>query len=129
MKMYVKSVMVDDQSKALAFYEGKLGFVVKIDIPMGKHRWLTLVSPEEPDGVELLLEPNEYPAARALQTALMADGIPWTSFRVDDIDAEYKRLTAAGVIFKNPPTDAGDVKIATLNDTCGNFIQIIQLKE
>lgn len=126
MKMYIKSVMVADQAKALAFYTDILGFTVKNDIPMGEHRWLTLVSPEEPDGVELALEPNAYPAAAAFQAKLMSDGIPWTSFRVDNVKAEHERLSAAGVAFTQLPTSAGDYVMATFNDTCGNLIQIIE---
>ena len=126
MKMYIKSVMVADQAKALGFYTDILGFSVKHDIPMGEHRWLTLVSKEEPNGVELALEPNVYPAAAAFQAQLMSDGIPWTSFRVDDVAAEHKRLSAAGVEFTQTPTAAGDYTLATFNDTCGNLIQIIE---
>ena len=127
MKMYAKSVMVDDQQKALDFYTGKLGFQVKHDIPLGEHRWLALVSPEEPDGVELVLEPNEHPAARACQEALMADGIPWTAFSVDDIEAEVKKLEAAGVAFTQPPVKAGGATMAVFDDTCGNLIQLMEL--
>ena len=126
MKMYIKSVMVEDQAKAHDFYTQVLGFEVKHDIPMGEHRWLTLVSPDERDGVELALEPNAYPAAQTMQKALMEDGIPWTAFSVDDVDAEYERLTNAGVEFTQPPVDAGPARMAVLNDTCGNLIQIIQ---
>jgi len=128
MKMYIKSVMVDDQAKALAFYTEKLGFQVKHDIPMGEHRWITLVSGEEPGGVELALEPNAYPAAKALQDSLRADGIPWTAFSVDDIDAEVTRLEAAGVSFTQPPMKAGGVTMAVFDDSCGNLIQLIQLE-
>lgn len=126
MKMYIKSVMVDDQAKALAFYTEKLGFVVKHDIPLGEFRWLTLVSPDETDGVELALEPNQYPPAQALQSSLLKDGIPWTAFSVEDIEAEHARLEAAGVEFTRPPTKAGNVTMAVFNDTCGNLIQLIQ---
>ncbi len=127
MKMYAKSVAVDDQAKALAFYTEKLGFVLKHDIPLGEHRWLTVVSPEEPDGVELGLEPNEHPATRAYQAALMADGIPFTAFSVDDIESEVKRLQAAGVTFTQPPMKAGGATIAVFDDTCGNLIQLMEL--
>lgn len=127
MKMYIKSVAVHDQAEALAFYTDKLGFKIKHDIPLGEFRWLTLVSPDEPDGVELALEPNAHPATRAFQDALIADGIPFTAFSVDDIDAEYERLTAAGVTFTNPPIKAGGAKMAVFNDTCGNLIQLIEL--
>lgn len=127
MKMYIKSVAVEDQEKALDFYTKTLGFVVKHDIPLGEHRWLTVVSPEEPDGVELGLEPNQHPAARAFQEALMADGIPFTAFSVDDIEAEVKRLQAAGVAFTHPPMKAGGATMAVFDDTCGNLIQLIEL--
>ena len=128
MKMYIKSVMVDDQAKALTFYTDILGFRVKHNIPMGEHSWITLVSPEEAGEVELALEPNAYPAAAEFQAKLMNDNIPWTAFRVDDIKAEHARLTAAGVEFTQAPTQAGDVMIAAFNDTCGNLIQIIELE-
>ncbi|MEM9233950.1 MAG: VOC family protein, partial [Pseudomonadota bacterium] len=121
MKMYIKSVMVEDQRKALDFYTNTLGFVVKHDIPMGEHSWLTLIEKDNPDGIELALEPNQYPAARALQESLMADGIPWTAFSVDDIEAEVKRLEAAGVTFTTPPTKAGEATMAVFDDTCGNL--------
>lgn len=127
MKMYIKSVMVDDQAKALAFYTDKLGFKVKHDIPMGEHRWLTLESTDDSGDVELALEPNQYPAAKSLQESLHKDGIPWTAFSVDDLDAEASRLEAAGVKFTQPPTKAGDISIAVIDDTCGNLIQLIQL--
>ena len=128
MKMYIKSVMVDDQAKALAFYTDVLGFRVKHNIPMGEHSWITLVSPEETGEVELALEPNAYPAAAEFQTKLMADGIPWTAFRVDDIKAEHARLLAAGVAFTKEPTQAGEVTLAVFNDTCGNLIQLIEFE-
>jgi catechol 2,3-dioxygenase-like lactoylglutathione lyase family enzyme len=124
MKINVTSIHVDDQARALAFYTDVLGFVKKTDLPAGEHRWLTVVSPEAPDGVELLLEPNDHPAARAYQEALVADGLPATSFAVDDVHAEYQRLTAAGVTFVQPPTEMGPVTTAVLDDTCGNLIQI-----
>lgn len=127
MKMYIKSVAVEDQQKALDFYTKTLGFVVKHDIPLGEHRWLTVVSPEEPDGVELGLEPNQHPAARAFQQAIKADSIPFTAFSVDDIEAEVKRLQAAGVNFTQAPMKAGSATIAVFDDTCGNLIQLIQL--
>lgn len=127
MKMYIKSVVVEDQEKALTFYTKTLGFVVKHDIPLGEHRWLTVVSADEPDGVELGLEPNQHPAARAFQAALMADGIPWTAFSVDDIEFEVKRLQAAGVTFTQLPVKAGNVTMAVFDDTCGNLIQLIEL--
>lgn len=127
MKMYIKSVMVNDQQKALDFYTDKLGFQVKHDIPMGEHRWITLVSSEEPEGVELALEPNAYPAARKMQESLLSDGIPWTAFSVDDIEAEVKKLEAAGVTITQQPMKAGEVTMAVFNDTCGNLIQLIEL--
>jgi len=129
MKMYIKSVCVDDQAKALDFYTKILGFVLKHDIPVGEYRWLTLVSKDEPDGVELGLEPNQHPATKTYQAALLQDGIPFTAFSVIDIEAEYARLKAKGVEFTQPPTDAGTVKIAVFNDTCGNLIQLLQHTE
>jgi len=129
MRIYVTSIMVDDQAKALDFYTAKLGFQVKHDIPMGAHRWLTLVSPENPEGTELLLEPSEHPAAKPFKAALVEDGIPATSFMVDDVHAEYRRLVALGVSFTREPIDAGTVWMAVLDDTCGNLIQIIQMKQ
>ena len=127
MRMYIKSVAVEDQQKALEFYTNTLGFVVKHDIPLGEHRWITVVSTEEPDGVELGLEPNEHPAVRTFQTALMADGIPFTAFSVDDIESEVARLQDAGVVFTQPPMKAGGAKIAVFDDTCGNLIQLMEL--
>ncbi|NRA28730.1 MAG: VOC family protein [Parvularculaceae bacterium] len=127
MKMYIKSVSVDDQTKALDFYTNKLGFTVKHDIPLGEFRWLTVVSPEEPDGVELGLEPNAHPATKAYQAALKADGIPFTAFSVDDIEAEVTKLEGLGVQFTVPPTKAGGATLAIFDDTCGNLIQLLQL--
>lgn len=128
MRITLASIPVQDQEKALRFYTEKLGFIPKRDIPLGDARWLTVVSPEEPDGVELLLEPNgEYPAMKALKAALVADGIPITAFHVDDIRAEYDRLRAQGVEFTVEPTDAGPTTFAILDDTCGNLIQIYQV--
>lgn len=127
MKMYIKSLFVDDQAKALAFYTDTLGFEVKHDIPVGEHRWIALVSPEEPDGVELGLEPNQHPAASAYQKALMEDGIPATAFSVEDLNAEYQRLKALGVAFTRPPVKEGDATMAVFNDTCGNLIQLVAL--
>jgi catechol 2,3-dioxygenase-like lactoylglutathione lyase family enzyme len=118
------SVFVDDQEKALRFYTDVLGFVPKNDVPMGEHRWLTVVSPDQPDGVELVLEPDEHPAARAYKQGLVADGIPYNSFSVSDVQAEYDRLTALGVRFTQPPTQMGPVTTAVLDDTCGNLLQI-----
>lgn len=125
--MYIKSIVVDDQDKARAFYTGTLGFQVKHDIPMGEFSWLTVVSPEEPDGVELGLEPNAHPAARTFQAAMKADGIPFTAFSVNDIKAEVARLEAAGVRFTQQPVKAGGATMAVFDDTCGNLIQLIEL--
>ena len=130
MRIYITSVFVDDQAKALDFYTTKLGFTVKHDIPLGDdHRWLTLVSGEQPDGTELLLEPSDHRAVKPYQAALLGDGIPATSFQVDDLDAEFERLTALGVTFTQQPMDAGPVRIAVLDDTCGNLIQLLQMAE
>ena len=124
------SVLVDNQSKALKFYTEVLGFQLKRDIPVGgEDRWLTVVSPEHPDVVELLLEPNGNPAASTFQQAIFEQGIPATSFGVDDIEAEYNRLTKLGVTFTMPPTNMDMVTIAIFNDTCGNLIQIAQMNE
>jgi len=119
--------MVKDQEKALQFYTGVLGFVKKRDIPMGEHRWLTVVSPEEPDGVEVVLEPMGFPPAVVFQEALFKAGIPWTAYLSADVDAEYERLRAAGVVFSMPPTMMGPTKLAVFDDTCGNNIQIFQV--
>ncbi len=124
MKVNVMSIMVDDQRKALRFYTDVLGFVKKTEIPFGEHAWLTVVSPEQPEGTELSLEPDEHPAARPFKQALVEDGIPFTSFAVDDVTAEYERLVASGVRFTQPPTDMGTVTTAVFDDTCGNLIQI-----
>lgn len=128
MKIVVTSILVDDQAKALSFYHYVLGFEPKHDVPMGKHRWITLTSPNDPNGVELLLEPDVHPAAKAYKTALKQDGIPATSFSVRDIQSEYTRLCKAGVQFTQPPTDVGPgpVTVAVFDDTCGNLIQIAQ---
>jgi catechol 2,3-dioxygenase-like lactoylglutathione lyase family enzyme len=128
MRIVVTSVLVDDQDKALRFYTDVLGFVRKTEVPMGAHRWLTVVSPDDPDGVELVLEPDAHPAARPFKQALVEDGIPFTSFGVKDVNAEYKRLVAAGVRFTQPPVDMGPVAVAVFDDTCGNLIQIAQRK-
>lgn len=126
MKIVVTSIMVDDQEKALRFYRDILGFKLKHDIPMGSHRWLTLVSPDCPVGVELLLEPDEHPAAKPFKAALLADGIPCTSFGIDDVHAEYARLTKLGVMFTQPPVVMGPVTTAVFQDTCGNLVQMAQ---
>ena len=123
------SIHVDDQENALQFYTGKLGFVKKHDIPLGEHRWLTLVSPERPDGVELVLEPDEHPAAKAYTSALVADGIPITSFAVDAAVVETERLKALGVVFVQDPVTQGPVTVAILDDTCGNLIQIASMTD
>jgi catechol 2,3-dioxygenase-like lactoylglutathione lyase family enzyme len=124
MNIVVTSVYVADQAKALKFYTDILGFVKKTDIPLGPARWLTVVSPEQPDGVELLLEPDAHPAARSFKRALVRDGIPFTSFAVEDVAAEHRRLSEAGVRFTQPPTAMGPVTTAVFDDTCGNLIQI-----
>jgi catechol 2,3-dioxygenase-like lactoylglutathione lyase family enzyme len=124
MRIHLTSVFVDDQAKALAFYTDKLGFVQKYDVPLGEYRWLTVVSPEQPDGTELLLEPDQHPAAKAYKAAMVEDGVPVASFAVDDVHAEHKRLTELGVRFVQEPTEMGPVTVATLDDTCGNLIQI-----
>jgi catechol 2,3-dioxygenase-like lactoylglutathione lyase family enzyme len=124
MRITITSVLVDDQDKALAFYTDVLGFVKKTEIPMGEHRWLTVVSPEDPDGVELVLEPSDHPAVGPYKDALVADGIPFTSFAVDDVQKEYERLKGLGVTFTQEPTVMGPVTTAVLDDTCGNLIQI-----
>lgn len=127
MKLTLSSVMVDDQEKALRFYTGVLGFVQKLDIPMGEARWLTVVSPEAPDGVQLLLEPISFLPARVYQRALFEAGIPATSFGVTDCQAEYERLRALGVVFRRPPTGSDPVPTALFEDTCGNLISLHQL--
>jgi catechol 2,3-dioxygenase-like lactoylglutathione lyase family enzyme len=124
MKINVMTVMVDDQANALRFYTEVLGFVKKREIPLGEHAWLTVVSPEDPEGTELSLEPDEHPAARPFKRALVEDGIPFTSFAVDDVTDEYERLVGLGVRFTQPPTDMGPVTTAVFDDTCGNLIQI-----
>lgn len=126
MRIKLTSVLVDDQDKALKFYTEILGFVKKNDIPVGKFRWLTVVSPEEPEGAELLLEPNDNPAARTFQEALYSQGLPLTAFFVDNIQKEYERMENIGVRFAQEPTKMGTVIIAVFNDTCGNLIQMIQ---
>lgn len=126
-RITVTSVFVDDQAKALDFYTDKLGFVTKNDVPVGEYRWLTVVSPDDPDGVELLLEPDQHPAAQAFTAALVADGIPATSFAVDDVAATHARLVAEGVRFIQEPTPMGPVVTAVLDDTCGNLIQLTSL--
>ena len=126
-KITLASVLVDDQDKALKFYTEVLGFVKKHDLPVGAFRFLTVVSPEGPDDIELLLEPNDNPAAKTYQQAIYAQGIPATSFAVDDIRREYERMAALGVVFRTEPTPAGPVTIAVFDDTCGNLIQLHQV--
>jgi catechol 2,3-dioxygenase-like lactoylglutathione lyase family enzyme len=121
------SVFVDDQRKALDFYTNTLGFEKKTDIPLGDASWLTVVSPEQPDGTELLLEPSGHPAVKPWKDALVEDGIPAASFAVDDVRAEWDRLQARGVRFTQEPTEMGPVTTAVFDDTCGNLIQIVQL--
>ncbi|WP_269726605.1 VOC family protein [Saccharomonospora azurea] len=124
-RINITSVFVDDQEKAHRFYTEKLGFVTKHDVPLGGGaRWLTVVSPEQPDGTELLLEPDAHPAVRPYKEALVADGIPAASFAVSDVEAEVERLTGLGVRFTQPPLNMGDVTMAVFDDTCGNLIQI-----
>ncbi len=127
MQIKLSSVMVDNQDKALNFYTQVLGFVKKRDIPMGEARWLTVVSPEAPDEVELLLEPNSHPAAKTYQAAIFKDGIALTAFAVKDIQKEHDRLKKLGVVFTVPPTQMGPVNQAVLEDTCGNLIQLYQV--
>lgn len=121
------SVFVDDQQKALDFYTRVLGFIEKNNIPMGEHSWLTVVSPSFPDGVELLLEPDEHPAAKVFKAALAEDGIPFTSFGVEDAVAEAERLKALGVVFVQEPVSQGPVTTAIFEDTCGNLLQIASM--
>ena len=127
MRIYITSIFVDDQAKALDFYTHKLGFELKNDVPVGAHRWLTVVSKEQPEGTELLLEPSDHPAVTPYKNALVEDGIPATSFQVDDVDAEFERLKDIGVKFTQEPTNAGPVRIAVFDDTCGNLIQLVQM--
>nr|WP_206024789.1 VOC family protein [Rhodococcus sp. 14C212] len=123
-KVTLTSVLVDDQDKALAFYTDVLGFVKKTEVPLGEARWLTVVSPQQPDGPELVLEPDGHPAVRPFKEALVADGIPFTSFAVDDVHAEYERLRGLGVRFTQEPLEMGGITTAVFDDTCGNLIQI-----
>ncbi|QEG23835.1 VOC family protein [Mariniblastus fucicola] len=127
MKIYITSVMVDDQDKAFQFYTNVLGFQTKHDIPMGKYRWLTLTSSDDENGVQLALEPAAHPAVAPFRDAMLKDGIPWTSFSVDNLDEEHARLEKLGVQFTQPPTTQGGYTTAVFDDTCGNLIQIIQL--
>ncbi|WP_017555659.1 VOC family protein [Nocardiopsis baichengensis] len=127
MRIYVTSVFVDDQEKALDFYTRVLGFQKKHDVPLGGPRWLTVVAPEQPEGPQVLLEPDGHPAVGPYKKALADDGIPAASFAVDDVQAEHDRLTALGVRFTQPPTEMGGNTTAVFDDTCGNLIQIIAL--
>lgn len=126
MKIKLSSVFVDDQEKALKFYTEVLGFVKSKDVPVGEYKWLTVVSPENPHGVELLLEPSDNPATQAFKKAIFEQGIPLTAFAVDDLETEYQRLKSLGVRFSMPPTEMGPTRIAVFDDTCGNYIQIYQ---
>lgn len=129
MKIKLTSVSIDNIDKAIQFYTETLGFIKKQDVPMGPDvRWVTVVSPDEPDGTELLLEPNaQYPAMKTLKEKLVKDGIPFTAFQVDDIQLEYERLKKLGVRFTMAPTTMGPATLAVLDDTCGNLIQIYQV--
>jgi catechol 2,3-dioxygenase-like lactoylglutathione lyase family enzyme len=127
MRIYLTSVLVDDQEKALRFYTDVLGFTKKTDIPVGEARWLTVVSPDQPDGPELVLEPDAHPAAKPYKAALVADGIPATSFAVEDVHGEFQRLRGLGVRFTQEPVDMGGVTTAVFDDTCGNLIQIAKV--
>ena len=127
MRINLASIFVDDQVKALAFYTDVLGFEKRTDFPVGEARWLTVVSPEDPDGVELVLEPDGHPAVGPFKRALVADGIPFTSFTVGDVVTEHARLVAAGVEFTQPPTAMGPMTTAVFDDTCGNLIQIASM--
>jgi catechol 2,3-dioxygenase-like lactoylglutathione lyase family enzyme len=126
-RIHVTSIPVDNQDKALKFYTDKLGFIKKTEVPMGEHRWLTVVSPSEQNGVELLLEPMGFEPARIYQKALKDAGIPYTSFMVADLNKEYERLIGTGVKFSMEPREMGPLKMAILDDTCGNNIQLIQM--
>lgn len=126
MRIKLTSIFVDDQDKALGFYTDVLGFRKKHAIPVGAYKWLTVVSAEGPDDLELSLEPNANPAAKTYQAALFEQGIPATAFEVSDLDAEFRRLTGRGVAFTRPPTPSGPVIIAVFSDTCGNLIQLYQ---
>jgi catechol 2,3-dioxygenase-like lactoylglutathione lyase family enzyme len=126
MRIKIASIFVDDQDKALRFYTEKLGFIKKNDIPAGDFRWLTIVSADAPEGMELLLEPNAHKAAAAYQKAIFLDSIPATVLFVDDIQKEYERLKQLGIEFTTEPTKTGPVTIAVFNDTCGNLIQLVE---
>jgi catechol 2,3-dioxygenase-like lactoylglutathione lyase family enzyme len=127
-RITITSVLVDDQDKALRFYTEVLGFAKKTEVPIGEHRWLTVVSPDDPDGTELVLEPDGHPAAGPFKQALQDDGIPFTSFAVDDVNAEYQRLRSLGVRFTQEPLEMESVTTAVFDDTCGNLIQLAATK-
>jgi catechol 2,3-dioxygenase-like lactoylglutathione lyase family enzyme len=128
MRIHLTSVFVDDQDKALAFYTEVLGFQKKTEIPMGEARWLTVVSPDDPDGTELVLEPSDHPAVPPFKEALVTDGIPFTSFAVDDVQKEFERLQGLGVRFVQEPAEMGPVTTAVFDDTCGNLLQMAARK-
>jgi predicted enzyme related to lactoylglutathione lyase len=128
MRISLTSIFVDDQRAALAFYTDVLGFTKRRDIPLGSDSWLTVVSPDSPDGPELLLEPSSHPAVKPYRDALVEDGIPLAQFAVDDVEAEHVRLTSEGVVFTQPPTDIGSAVMAVFDDTCGNLIQLVEEK-
>jgi catechol 2,3-dioxygenase-like lactoylglutathione lyase family enzyme len=125
-KLQTTSIFVDDQQQAVEFYTSRLGFVVSADIPMGEHRWLTVVGPDDLDGTSISLEPKDHPAVRPFTDALLADGIPFCTLGVDDVQAEHDRLVALGVTFTQPPTAMGPVIVAVLDDTVGNLLQLAQ---
>jgi len=125
-KLQTVSIFVDDQQRALDFYTSRLGFTVTADIPMGEHRWLTVVDPDRPDGTQISLEPKGHPAVVPFTDALIADGIPFCILGVDDVQAEYDRLVSLGETFTQPPTPMGPVIVAVLDDTCGNLLQLAQ---
>ena len=129
MRIHLTGVFVDDQDKALRFYTEMLGFKLKHNVPVGRFAWITVVSEQAPEGMELLLEPDEHPAVRPYKAALVKDGIPCASFASDDVEAEHERLVAKGVRFVQPPTDLGTVITAVFDDTCGNLIQIAEQKD
>lgn len=129
MRICITSVFVADQAEALRFYTEILGFIVNDDVPLGEDRWITVISPEDPDGPELLLEPDRHPAVGPFKQALVRDGIPATSFSVSDVATEYERLMSRGVVFTQPPLDLGPVVTAVFDDTCGNLIQITARKQ
>jgi predicted enzyme related to lactoylglutathione lyase len=128
MRINLTSLFVDDQRAALAFYTDVLGFIKRRDIPIGSDSWLTVVSPESPDGPELLLEPSSHPAVKPYRDALVEDGIALAQFAVDDLETEHARLTRKGVVFTQPPTDIGTAVVAVFDDTCGNLIQLVAEK-